>query len=65
VTFILDGRAVSSDTSAPYDAFGVRRGVPVALDTRRLRNGNHRIVAIVELAGGGRISYTSDFRVAN
>jgi hypothetical protein len=65
VTFILDGRSVASDSSAPYDAFGVRRGGPVALDTRRLRNGNHRIVAIVELAGGGRISYTADFRVAN
>jgi hypothetical protein len=65
VTFILDGRAISTDTTAPYDAFGTRRGLAVALDTRRLRNGNHRMVAIVELAGGGRITYTADFRITN
>ncbi len=65
VTFVLDGSSVSADTAAPYDAFGARRGLAVALDTRRLRNGNHRMVAIVELAGGGRVSYTADFAVAN
>ncbi|HEX3087637.1 MAG TPA: cadherin-like domain-containing protein, partial [Ilumatobacteraceae bacterium] len=65
VTFSLDGRSVSFDTAVPYDAFGARRGIPVALDTRRLRNGNHQMVATVELAGGGRVTYMSDFRVTN
>ena len=32
-------------------------------DTRRLRNGNHRMVAIVQLVGGGRVDYSADFRV--
>ncbi|HEY5422455.1 MAG TPA: Ig-like domain-containing protein, partial [Ilumatobacteraceae bacterium] len=65
VVFQLDGRTIATDSSAPYDAFGARRGVAAPFDTRRLRNGNHRLVAIVQLAGGGRIVYTADFRVTN
>ena len=65
VVFVLDGRTIASDTAAPYDAFGTRRGLAVPFDTRRLRNGNHRLVAIVQLVGGGRIVYSADFRVAN
>jgi hypothetical protein len=37
----------------------------VALDTRWLRNGTHRLVAIVQLAGGARVQYTADFRITN
>jgi hypothetical protein len=65
VVFQLDGRNIATDSSAPYDAFGTRRGVAAPFDTRRLRNGNHRIVAVVQLAGGGRIVYSATFRVAN
>jgi len=65
VVFQLDGRTIATDSSAPYDAFGARRGVAAPFDTRRLRNGNHRLVAIVQLAGGGRIVYTANFTVAN
>ena len=65
LVFVLDGRTIGSDTAAPYDAFGTRRGLAVPFDTRRLRNGNHRLVAIVQLVGGGRIVYSADFRVAN
>ena len=65
VVFVLDGRTIGSDSAVPYDAFGTRRGLAVPLDTRRLRNGNHRLVAIVQLLGGGRITYSADFQVAN
>ena len=65
VVFVLDGRTIGSDAAAPYDAFGTRRGLAVPFDTRRLRNGNHRLVAIVQLVGGGRIVYSADFSVAN
>ena len=63
--FVLDGKTLGSDSSAPYDAVGTRRGLAVSLDTRRLRNGTHRMVATVVLEDGGRISYTVDFLVAN
>ena len=66
VTFFLDGKKEGTDSSAPYDAFGTgNHGTPNAFDTRRLRNGNHRITAIVELDGGGTVVYEAVFRVAN
>ena len=61
VVFTLDGWPIMADATAPYDAFNTSRG----LDTRWLRNGTHRIVAIVQLAGGARVLYTADFRVTN
>jgi hypothetical protein len=66
VLFFVDGVLVNSDATAPYDLLGSRRdGTPVALDTRLLRNGRHRISAVVLLAGGLSLSYTADVQVRN
>ena len=65
VSFVLDGSKMGSDATVPYDASGTRRDLAIAFDTRRLRNGSHRLVAIVRLAGGGQVVYTADFTVAN
>jgi hypothetical protein len=67
VVFVLDGKTIRSDSSAPYDAEGTtRNGSPIALDTRFMRNGTHRLTAIVQLKGEGiRIVYTAVFQVAN
>ena len=66
VFFSIDGITVSRDTTAPYDMLGSRRdGSAVPLDTRVLRNGRHRVTAVVTLAGGSRFTYTAEFTVAN
>ncbi len=66
VIFLVDGKALGTETSAPYDARGTRRdGSANALDTRRLRNGTHQFTAITILNGGARITYRAEFRVAN
>ncbi len=66
VVFLLDGRIVGIDGSAPYDLNGTRRGgTAPPLDTRRLRAGSHRITAIALLNGLATVVYTADFRVAN
>jgi len=64
VAFQLDGKTLGSDSSVPYDAVATKRGVS-ALDTRQLRNGNHRMLVIVQLLGGGNLTYTANFRVSN
>jgi hypothetical protein len=66
VVFLLDGKPIGLDESAPYDARGTRRdGTAIALDTRGLPNGVHRLTAIVVLDGFATITYRSDFHVAN
>ena len=65
VVFQLDGKTLGTDSSAPYDAVRGGRRVTPGLDTRRLRNGTHRLRVIVELRGGGRIVYLANFRVNN
>ena len=66
MAFLLDGRIVGIDASAPYDAVGTgRNGLANALDTRRLRNGPHRLTAIAILDGGFTIVYSADFTIAN
>ncbi|MEY2415022.1 MAG: hypothetical protein QOH53_356, partial [Ilumatobacteraceae bacterium] len=64
VAFMLDGKTVGFDSSVPYDAVTTGHGLS-ALDTRRLRNGNHQMLVIVQLQGGGEITYTANFRVSN
>ena len=64
--FLLDGRTTRLDASAPYDLRGTRRdGTASALDTRKLRNGMHRLTAIALVGGRARIVYQADFRVSN
>jgi hypothetical protein len=65
ITFRLDGRRVGSETTEPYDLLGARRGGAVALNTRFLRDGEHRVTAEVRLAGGGVITYSATFAVDN
>jgi hypothetical protein len=66
MTFRLDGRRVGTETTEPYDLMGGRRkGPAVALNTRFLRDGEHRVTAEVRLAGGGVVTYTAVFRVDN
>ncbi|MEO6572084.1 MAG: Ig-like domain-containing protein, partial [Ilumatobacteraceae bacterium] len=66
VVFLVDGKIVGDDSSAPYDARGTRRdGTANALDTRKMRNGMHHVTAIAILDGGARIIYQADVRVAN
>ncbi len=66
VVFRLDGRVVTNDVSVPHDLMGsTRNGSAVALDTRRLRNGFHRVSAVVQLAGGATFTYDVQFRVSN
>ena len=61
----LDGDTVGTDSSSPYDAIDVRRRVAPGLDTTRLANGSHRMVATVQLSGGGQVVYTANFTVSN
>ena len=64
ITFRLDGRRVGTETTEPYDLLGSRRnGTAVALQTRYLRTGEHRITAEVKLAGGGVVTYSAVFVV--
>jgi hypothetical protein len=65
ITFRLDGRRVGTETTEPYDMLGSRRGGAIALTTRFLRNGEHRVTATIRLAGGGVITYEARFTVAN
>jgi hypothetical protein len=65
ITFGLDGRRVGTETTEPYDLLGSRRGGALALNTKFLRNGEHRVTATVRLAGGGAIVYEARFTVAN
>jgi hypothetical protein len=65
VTFRLDGRRMGTESTEPYDLLGGRRGTAQALNTRVLRDGEHRITAQVTLAGGGVITYTAVFQVDN
>jgi hypothetical protein len=64
VVFVLDGKTLGTDSSVPYDAVTMGRNVS-ALDTRRLRNGDHRMLVNVQLGGGGEITYTASFQVSN
>ena len=66
VVFRLDGRVMTTDTSAPYDLLGSGRGgLAIGLDTRRVRDGSHRVSAVVQLAGGSTVTYDVQFRVSN
>jgi len=66
VAFYVDGKLVRTQTSVPYDAFGNRRdGSAMPFDTKALRNGKHRITAVVNLSAKVRVVYTADFQVAN
>ena len=66
VTFYLDGAFMSRETRARYDAAGTKRnGTAAPLDTRTMSNGSHTTTAVVQLLGGGVITYTSTFQVTN
>ena len=66
VVFFIDGFPVNTDSSAPYDALDTKsNGQATPLDTRVLRNGKHRATAVVWLRGGGLVTYSVEFRVAN
>ena len=65
ITFRLDGRRVGTETTEPYDLEGARRGGAIALNTRFLRDGEHRVTAQITLAGGGVVTYTAVFQVDN
>jgi hypothetical protein len=54
VVFSLDGKKVHDESLVNYDFLGdTAKGAAVAFDTSKLRNGNHEIVARVQLLGDG------------
>jgi hypothetical protein len=66
IIFAIDGRPAGIDLSAPYDVGGTNRnGTASPIDTRRLRNGQHQLTAIVVLDGGRMLTYEASFRVQN
>jgi len=52
VEFRLDGRALISDSSAPYDLARNRGRVARGLDTTLLTNGTHTVTAVVRFRNG-------------
>jgi Bacterial Ig domain/Domain of unknown function (DUF4114) len=67
VVFTLDGKTVRTETDVDYDLAGTTTfGKANALDTRKLSNGSHTVVATVHLDGDGvRVVYQATFTVAN
>ena len=64
VEFVLDGKTLGTDSTVPYDAVTTGHSLS-ALDTRRLHDGNHQMLVIVQLSDGGEITYTANFQVSN
>lgn len=65
VEFRLDGRALISDSSAPYDLARNRGRVARGLDTTLLANGTHTVTAVVRLRNGRTQRSTATFIVDN
>jgi hypothetical protein len=54
------------ERNAPWDFAGTRStGAAVGYDTRKLKNGAHRITAVVSWASGAKTTTASYFKVAN
>ena len=67
VVFYLDGKQVRTDNSVEYDLVGNdSKGLALAYDTSKLRNGTHELVARVRLLGDDvEIVYRATFTVKN
>ena len=67
VVFLIDGKQVRRDAVADYDLVGSRSdGKALALDTRKLKNSKHELVAVVYLSGEDvAVVYRASFTVNN
>ena len=67
VTFYLDGYSYKVENHAPYDIAGSEAvsGDAYPFDTTALNNGQHKIRAVIVLAGGSTEQVTSYFTVNN
>lgn len=65
IEFRLDGRALISDGTAPYDLARNRGRLARGLDTTLLTNGTHTVTAVVRLRNGTTQRFTATFVVDN
>ena len=65
VSFSSNGRAISTDTSAPYDLMGGSLSTANPLDTRKTPDGTYETVAKVTLNDGSSQTVKATFTVAN
>lgn len=66
VQFLIDGRSVNVDRSAPWDLVGGNSNQARPFDTRKLSDGDHSISAIINFTDGRTVtSVTDSFWVQN
>lgn len=65
VTFFVDGERKRADVSVPYDLVGGTSKLATLLDTTKLANGSHAMVATITLRNGTVRQLTAGFTVAN
>jgi glucose/arabinose dehydrogenase len=65
VQFLVDGRPVNTDLSAPWDLVGGTAKQARPFDTKTLENGVHSISAIIDFSDGRSATVTDSFTIAN